>query len=145
MKRLHVSVTVADLEASIRFYSTLFGQAPCVRKDDYAKWLLDDPHVNFAIDTNGDSPGLDHLGIQVSDEQELGEITGRLDEARVASATQEGATCCYVKGDKKWVEDPEGIPWETFYTTGESTVYGEDTRYAIARCGDDEEGDGGCG
>ena len=143
MKRLHVSVTVADLEASVRFYSTLFGQAPSVRKDDYAKWMLDDPCVNFAIDTNGDAPGVDHLGIQVSDGRELTEIATRLDEAQVASATQEDAACCYAKGDKNWVEDPEGIPWETFHTTGESTVYGEDTRYVIFGSGDDD--DEGCG
>ncbi len=143
MKRLHVSVTVEDLEASIRFYSTLFGQEPCVRKPDYAKWMLDDPRVNFAIDANGDVPGIDHLGIQVSEGEELSEISQRLDAARVASATQHDANCCYARGDKSWVEDPQGVPWETFHTTGESTVYGEDTRYTISKSGDDSA-EGGC-
>ena len=138
MKRLHVSVTVEDLEASVRFYTTLFGREPSVRKPDYAKWMLDDPRVNFAIDTNGDAPGLDHLGIQVSEGAELSEISKRLEEARVASARQDAAACCYARGDKNWVEDPQGIPWETFHTTGESTGYGDDTRYEIVACGDDD-------
>ena len=144
MKRLHVSITVEDLEASVRFYSTLFGQAPSVRKADYAKWMLDDPCVNFAIDLNGERPGIDHLGIQVSEDRELQAIAGRLEAARIESATQDDASCCYARGDKRWVEDPQGIAWETFHTTGASTVYGEDTRYAISK-GEDEPGDGGCG
>jgi catechol 2,3-dioxygenase-like lactoylglutathione lyase family enzyme len=144
MKRLHVSVTVEDLQSSVDFYSTLFGQEPSVRRDDYAKWMLDDPCVNFAIDTNGEKAGVDHLGIQVSEGEELTEISARLNAARVDSSVQEDASCCYARGDKRWVEDPQGIPWETFRTKGESTVYGEDTRYAISKCGDDPE-DGSCG
>ena len=140
MKRLHVSVTVTDLEASLRFYESLFGTPPDVRKPDYAKWMLDDPCVNFAIDAQGESPGVDHLGIQVSDAAELETIAGRLAGAG-GVARQEDATCCYARSDKAWVWDPQGVPWETFRTHGESTVYGEDVR--VERPGDD--GDDCCG
>lgn len=126
MKRFHVHVAVADLEQSIQFYSTFFNNEPTVRKDDYAKWMLDDPRINFAISTRGREPGLDHLGIQVEDTNDLREISLRLKTAQQPVIEQEQTTCCYAKADKTWVHDPQGIAWETFHTTGSATSYGED-------------------
>jgi hypothetical protein len=128
MKRLHVHVAVADLGQSIRFYSTLFGTGPAVEKPDYAKWMLEDPRVNFAISTRGKKPGLDHLGIQVESREELGEIAGRLKAAEVATQDQENTRCCYAQSTKTWSADPNGLAWESFYTFGDSTVYGADDR-----------------
>lgn len=126
MKRLHVHVSVSDLADSIRFYSTLFAAEPVLLKDDYAKWMLEDPRVNFAISRRGGASGIRHLGIQVEDSNELREVYGRLQRAD-APVLEEGATtCCYAKSEKSWVEDPQGIQWETFLTTGSSTVYGAD-------------------
>ncbi len=126
MKRLHVNISVSDLDASIGFYSHLFAQSPDVVKPDYAKWMLDDPRVNFAITTRGQKKGLDHLGIQVEDEAELGEVYGRLKTAD-ARVIEEGATtCCYANSEKSWIFDPDSIAWETFLTLGESPVYGSD-------------------
>ena len=132
MKRLHVSVAVKDLTESVRFYSTLFGAEPTVIKADYAKWMLEDPRVNFSISARSKRAGLDHLGIQVENREELGEVTGRLAAAGQSILEQNQATCCYARSDKAWVADPQGIPWETFFTFGESTVYGEDAE-AIER------------
>lgn len=127
MKRLHVHVTVRDLAASIGFYETLFGEAPSVLKDDYAKWMLDDPRVNFAISTEGTrAVGFDHLGIQVESADELAEIAGRLKAAQEQVVEQEEAACCHAVSDKAWVADPQGVAWETFHTTGEATHYGDD-------------------
>lgn len=126
MKRFHVNVAVADLDQSIRFYSSLFAAEPTVVKPDYAKWMLDDPRVNFAITTRGDTKGIDHLGIQVEDSDELGEVYGRLKQAGGPLIDQGETTCCYAKSEKTWIRDPEGIAWETFLTTGESPVYGDD-------------------
>lgn len=126
MKRFHVNVAVADLDQSIRFYSSLFAAEPTVVKSDYAKWMLDDPRVNFAITTRGDTKGIDHLGIQVEDAGELGEVYGRLKEAGGPLLDQGETTCCYARSEKTWIRDPEGIAWETFLTTGESPVYGDD-------------------
>lgn len=125
MKRLHVHVGVEDLGRSIAFYSTMFGAAPTVVKPDYAKWMLDDPRVNFAISQGRcAASGIEHLGIQVETEEELGEAYARL-AAAGRPVLQEGATtCCYAKSEKSWVADPDGIVWETFRTTGEATVYG---------------------
>ena len=124
MKRLHVHVAVHDLAASIRFYSKLFSAEPSVLKTDYAKWLLEDPRVNFAISRRGNAAGIRHLGIQVEDGAELAAVYGRLREAG-APMLDEGATvCCYAKSEKSWIEDPQGVQWETFLTTGESTTYG---------------------
>ncbi len=126
MKRLHVHIAVKDLEVSVRFYSQVFSVAPNVQKVDYAKWMLDDPRVNFAISRRGAKPGVDHLGIQVEDPLELQEIHGRL-RAADAPVVEEGQTvCCYAQSDKSWIADPQGIRWETFLTTGESTVYGSE-------------------
>jgi catechol 2,3-dioxygenase-like lactoylglutathione lyase family enzyme len=125
MKRLHVHMSVGDLDQSIRFYSTLFAAAPAVVKPDYAKWMLEDPRVNFAISTHsGGAPGIDHLGIQVEDGEELQEIYGRLKKAEGPVLEEGKTTCCYAESEKSWTLDPQGVSWETFLTTGESTVYG---------------------
>lgn len=126
MKRFHVHVGVSDLEASIKFYSTLFGSGPTVVKPDYAKWMLDDPRVNFAISMRATEAGIDHLGFQVESDVELAEIGGRLAAAGTEVVKQENATCCYARGNKGWVADPSGISWETFHTMGESEVRGND-------------------
>jgi catechol 2,3-dioxygenase-like lactoylglutathione lyase family enzyme len=126
MRRLHVSVAVSDIERSIDFYSTLFAVAPSVRKTDYAKWMLDDPRVNFSISSRGTHKGVDHLGIQVDDDAELAAVAGRLARAGKSVFEQKATTCCYARSNKAWVHDPEGVAWETFHTFGESTVYGED-------------------
>lgn len=124
MKRLHLHVGVADLDRSVGFYSTLFGCQPSVRKTDYAKWMLDDPLVNFAVSTGGHAPGLDHVGVQVSSNEELADITSRLKAADASVFEQENTTCCYAQSDKTWVTDPSGLRWETFVTHGDATTYG---------------------
>jgi len=124
MKRLHVHLTVADLAASIRFYSTLFAAAPSVAKDDYAKWMLDDPRVNFAISTRGEEMGLDHLGMQVEDAEELAEMNGRLRNLQGGFTAEHGTACCYAVSDKYWTNDPQGIPWESFHTLSSIPVFG---------------------
>jgi catechol 2,3-dioxygenase-like lactoylglutathione lyase family enzyme len=133
MKRLHVHVAVDDLQRSIGFYSALFAAKPSVTKSDYAKWMLDDPRVNFAISTRGRQPGLDHLGIQVEDKNELTEIYGRLHRAGGMVIEQGQTNCCYAKSEKSWIDDPAGISWETFLTTGESTDYGDGSGEREAR------------
>jgi hypothetical protein len=140
VKRFHVHVAVHDLQQSIRFYSSLFGAAPSVTKQDYAKWMLDDPRVNFAISTRGAKPGLDHLGLQAETDAELEEIGSRLAQADVSVLPQKGAACCYAKSDKYWTIDPQGIAWESFHTLDSVPVYGSDTAIraeqpeAAARC-----------
>ena len=126
MKRLHVHVGVERLDPSIAFYSTLFGTAPNVVKNDYAKWMLEDPRVNFAISTGRHAArGIEHLGIQVESPEELGEVYGRL-KAADRPVLEEGATtCCYAQSEKSWIADPDGILWEAFLTNGEATVYGD--------------------
>jgi catechol 2,3-dioxygenase-like lactoylglutathione lyase family enzyme len=126
MKRFHVHVAVDDLSQSIGFYSNLFAAEPAVVKDAYAKWMLDDPRVNFAISTRSGAPGVDHLGIQLETGDELGERVGRLKAAGEVTRDQEATTCCYARSDKAWVNDPSGLRWETFHTFGEATHYGED-------------------
>ena len=126
MKRMHVHVGVKDLDSSIRFYSTLFGAEPSVTKHDYAKWMLDDPRVNFAISAGHHAvKGIEHLGIQVENGEELAEVYGRL-KAADRPVLEEGATtCCYAKSEKSWIADPDGVVWETFLTSGDATVYGD--------------------
>jgi catechol 2,3-dioxygenase-like lactoylglutathione lyase family enzyme len=126
MKCFHAHIKVDDLQSSVRFYSTLFGTEPPVLKTDYAKWMLDDPRVNFAITTGSTSTGLDHLGLQVESDDELAIIARRLGDAGQSVAKQENAACCYARGNKGWVSVPSGILWETFHTLGENTVYGSD-------------------
>jgi len=130
MKRLHLHVSVPDLAQSIRFYETLFGAPPSVVKDDYAKWMLDDPKVNLAISTHR-APGLDHVGIQVDSAAELGELSGRLKAAGAQTFDEENTTCCYAQSDKSWVSDPAGLRWETFFTHGEATTYGQSAALAL--------------
>jgi len=125
MKRLHVHVSVDDITHSIQFYSALFACQPTVTKSDYAKWMLDDPRVNFAISTRGGQNGLDHLGIQVETPEELHEVYGRLQQANRPVLEEGATTCCYAQSEKSWITDPQGLSWETFLTSGESTVYGD--------------------
>lgn len=125
MKRLHVHVSVDDLEHSIRFYSTLFATTPAVTKPDYAKWMIEDPRVNFAISTRSAKSGLDHLGIQVETQGELHEVYDRLQQADRPVLEEGATTCCYAQSEKSWITDPQGLSWETFLTSGESTVYGD--------------------
>lgn len=125
MKRLHVHVSVDDLATSTQFYSTLFATPPSVIKPDYAKWMLDNPRVNFAISTRSGKSGLDHLGIQVETEAELHEVYARLKKADRPVLEEGATTCCYAESEKAWIADPQGLSWETFLTSGESTVYGD--------------------
>jgi catechol-2,3-dioxygenase len=126
MKRLHVHLSVADLDDSVRFYSTLFAAQPTVQKSDYAKWMLEDPRVNFAISKREKVTGVRHLGIQVEDSAELAEVFERIEHTQRPVLNEGKTTCCYAKSEKSWVEDPQGVQWETFLTTGESTSYGSD-------------------
>ena len=128
MKRLHVSLGVEDLEASIRFYSTLFGAEPTLRREGYAKWMLEDPRVNFVLDQKGAGRGVDHLGIQVEDETELAEVSDRLKNAGQGVDLLENNKCCYARQDKFWISDPQGVPWETFKTHELIEDYGDTTR-----------------
>jgi catechol 2,3-dioxygenase-like lactoylglutathione lyase family enzyme len=139
MKRFHAHVMVGDLASSVRFYSLLFGAEPAVLKADYAKWMLDDPRVNFAITAGAAKPGLDHLGLQAETGEELAIIARRLGAAGQPVVKQENASCCYARGNKGWLSDPSGISWETFHTFGESTVYGNDITPHAAANGPDAE------
>jgi catechol 2,3-dioxygenase-like lactoylglutathione lyase family enzyme len=126
MKRLHVHVGVEDLDASIAFYSTLFGAAPTLARPDYAKWMLEDPRVNFAISSGRHADkGIEHLGIQVEDHEELREVYARLNAADRPVLEEGATTCCYAQSEKSWIADPDGVVWETFLTNGEATVYGD--------------------
>ena len=125
---MHVHVTVQNVDQAIVFYSGLFGQEPSIRQDDYAKWMVDDPRVNFAISTREANTGFDHLGIQVDTEAELEEIETRLRQADADVREQRGAACCYAVGEKSWTYDSEGIAWETFLTHGTIDEYGPDLR-----------------
>ncbi len=130
MKRFHVHVNVNDLDASIRFYSTLFGSAPTVHKPDYAKWMLEDPRVNFAISQRDRAEGVDHLGLQAEDGAELEAIGERLIAADAVALAEQSTTCCYAHSDKYWTEDPQGVRWETFHTHGEATTYSAPSKQA---------------
>jgi predicted lactoylglutathione lyase len=125
MKRMHVHVSVQDIGNAVGFYTALFDAKPTIVKDDYAKWMIEDPRMNFAISKRGREPGLDHLGIQVEDKTELHEVYARL-KAAGGTVTEQGETaCCYAKSEKSWIDDPAGISWETFHTTGENISYGD--------------------
>lgn len=126
MKRLHLHISVPDVGQAIAFYSTLFDAQPVVVKDDYAKWMLEDPRVNLAISSRARATGVDHVGIQVDAREELAVLAGRLKDAGNRTFDQEATTCCYARSDKSWVTDTAGVRWETFYTHGEATSYGED-------------------
>ena len=126
MKRLHVHIGVEDLAQSVRFYSTLFAAQPTVLKEDYAKWMLEDPRVNFAISAgNHAAKGIEHLGIQVESSEELSQVYGRLKAAERPVLEEGRTTCCYAKSEKSWIADPDGVVWEAFYTDGTATTYGE--------------------
>jgi catechol-2,3-dioxygenase len=130
MKRLHVHLSVPEMQSAIKFYSQMFGSAPTKQKPDYAKWQLEDPMVNFAISTRSSKIGLDHLGIQVSDEKELTQLNNRLSENDIDAGTLDSTTCCYAESVKSWSFDPAGIPWENFITMKDAEVYGEDNPLA---------------
>ena len=133
MKRFHVHVAVEDLAASIRFYSTVFGIPPTTEKSDYAKWMMEDPRINFAISQRGIKPGLDHLGLQAETDDELAEMRGRIGTAEIAALDQNNATCCYAQSNKYWITDPQGIAWETFHTLDSVPIYGSTERQAPAQ------------
>ena len=126
MKRLHLHISVSEMEPAIAFYSTLLDAAPSVVKDDYAKWMVDDPCVNLAVSSRARASGVDHVGIQVDSADELGALAGRLKAAGAETLDQQATTCCYARSDKSWVTDPAGVRWETFFTHGETVHYGED-------------------
>jgi catechol 2,3-dioxygenase-like lactoylglutathione lyase family enzyme len=134
MKRMHVHVGVDDLAQSVRFYSTLFGAAPSVSQPDYAKWMLDDPRLNFAISVGHAARGIEHLGIQVETESELAEVGERLARADRPVLEEAAASCCYAKSTKAWIADPQGVVWETFLTRGSASEYGASP--ALSRLGD---------
>ena len=140
MKRLHVHVAVDDLPQSVRFYSTFFAAEPTVLEDDYAKWMLEDPRVNFAISKRSGKAGVQHLGIQVEDRAELAQVYDRLKRAERPILDEGTTTCCYAHSEKQWIADPQGVAWETFLTHGRSTVYGESAALASLTgaecCGD---------
>jgi len=126
MKRFHIHFSVNDLNRNIEFYSHLFNSEPTVSKDDYAKWMLDDPAVNFAISTRGSETGLDHVGIQTDTDEELSNLRQQLETANIKGVAQENASCCYAKANKYWLQDPQGIAWETFHTLESVPVYGDE-------------------
>lgn len=125
MKRFHIHVGVKDLEKSVQFYSTLFGQKPAKLKEDYAKWMLEDPRLNFAISTRSQEEGVDHLGIQVENQGELTEITERLKKADLGVYDEGETTCCYAESNKAWVQDPSGVAWETYQNMADVDVFSE--------------------
>ena len=132
MKRFHVHVAVADLEQTITFYSTLFGGAPSVRKPDYAKWMLDDPRINFAVSQRTGTLGVNHLGLQVDSGAELAALRAQLLRADNALVEESGAQCCYATSDKYWITDPQGVAWETFHSLGAIPVYADNSEKAAA-------------
>ncbi len=125
MKRFHVHLHVADLAASVAFYSRLFAAPPTRTETDYAKWMLEDPRINFAISTRGAAPGIDHLGFQTDDADELSELKGRAEAADMALLDEGETTCCYARSAKHWITDPQGIAWEQFHTLGDIPVFHE--------------------
>jgi catechol 2,3-dioxygenase-like lactoylglutathione lyase family enzyme len=127
MKRFHVHVAVDDLQANIRFYSTVFGAQPSVQKPDYAKWMLEDPRINFAISQRGVKAGVDHLGFQVDSDEELKALREQIATADITASDQPDATCCYARSDKYWITDPQGVAWETYHTLAAAEIYGAQT------------------
>jgi Glyoxalase/Bleomycin resistance protein/Dioxygenase superfamily len=136
MKRFHVHISVKDLEANVRFYSTVFGIPPTVLKSDYAKWMVNDPPINFAISKRGLRAGIDHIGVQVESEAELTALREQVSKASISLLDQPNANCCYARSDKYWTTDAQGIAWETFHTLDSIAVYGDAER---------AEATGGCG
>jgi len=134
MKRFHIHIGVDKLEEAIRFYSALFGAAPVKTKPDYAKWMLEDPRVNFAISTRAKKNGVDHLGIQVEEEGELNELRSRLERGDMKVLEEGTTTCCYARSDKSWIQDPAGIPWETYRTMEDAQFFSEGAGDADGAC-----------
>ncbi len=137
MKRFHMHVAVKNIEESVQFYSTLFGVPPVKLKDDYAKWLVEDPRINFAISTRSDVLGVNHLGIQVENEGELEVITERLKKADLGVYGEGETTCCYAESKKAWVRDPANIAWEAYQNMADAEVFGNESNQ-------DEDQEGGC-
>lgn len=145
MKRVHIHIGVKNLEDAIRFYTALFGAAPMKIKPDYAKWLLDDPHVNVAVSTRASKLGVDHLGIQVDDAHEWADMRGRLKQADMTVFDEGETVCCYARSEKTWVQDPVGLPWETYRTMEEAEVFSGQAHHAgQARCSPDTRGNPDC-
>lgn len=134
MKRFHVHVSVDDLEANVRFYSGMFGAPPTVLKPDYAKWMVDDPRINFAISKRGSAPGVDHLGVQVESDEELSALRRQATGTPLAVRDQPNSECCYARSDKYWTTDPQGIAWETFHTLESIPIYGDTERTQTNAC-----------
>jgi catechol 2,3-dioxygenase-like lactoylglutathione lyase family enzyme len=142
MKRFHVHLTVADLAASIAFYNRLFAAQPARAEADYAKWMLSNPPVNFAISTRGDQPGLDHLGLQVDNADDLATLKAQAQAADMTLLDEGETTCCYARSDKYWVTDPQGVAWEQFHTLGTVPTFHEEknkenSHSALACCAPD--------
>jgi len=131
MKRFHIHISVADLNKNVQFYSQLFNSQPTVLKEDYAKWALDDPAVNFAISNRASKVGIDHIGIQTDTDEELTQLREQLEAAGVKGVAQDGTTCCYARSDKYWVQDPQGIAWEAFHSLESVPVFGETQQNAV--------------
>jgi catechol 2,3-dioxygenase-like lactoylglutathione lyase family enzyme len=144
MKRLHVHVGVTDLAESIAFYSALFGSPPTLVRDDYAKWMLDDPRVNFAISHGHAAPGIEHLGIQAETPDELAEVTGRLNAAARPVLAEGETTCCYARSEKSWTSDPQGVVWEAFHTMEQARTYGSSPALDALAAMAPNPGGGGC-
>ena len=146
MSRLHIHIAVDDIEQNIRFYSALFGSQPSVTKVDYIKWELTEPAVNFAISKRGSKPGLDHVGIQADNNDELTAIQSRLQQAGIGGQEQRDAACCYARSDKYWTEDPQGIAWETFHSLDTIPTFsgGEEQAAASGCCVPEINKGGGC-
>jgi catechol 2,3-dioxygenase-like lactoylglutathione lyase family enzyme len=149
MKRFHVHVAVNDLDKSIAFYSAMFGEEPGVVKPDYAKWMLEDPRINFAISNRGQAPGVNHLGLQAENDAELEAIHANLEKADTAVVPEKGAHCCYAKSDKYWVTDPQGIAWESFRSLGSIPLFGgagtpSDAAGLAPSCGSGESSAASC-
>ena len=135
MARMHIHISVDDLDRSIGFYSTIFGTKPTTQKTDYAKWLLDNPSINFAISSRGFKPGIEHIGIQAENEDEMSDIRSRLEQGEIETFDDGQTVCCYAESDKSWIRDPSGIPWETYFTMKEAQFFSEhDTEPSGSSC-----------
>lgn len=135
MKRLHIHLGVKNIDDSVRFYSALFGADPVKHKPDYAKWMLDDPHVNFAISTRAGKTGVDHMGIQVDNVDELNAIRAQMSDANISTHSDGETTCCYAKSEKSWVEDPNGMAWEAYHTMEDAQIFSAaDTQSESGAC-----------
>lgn len=133
MSRFHIHISVDDIDRNVQFYSAVFGTQPSVLKPDYAKWALEDPKLNFAISTHAEKKGVDHVGLQAESDAELNTIRARQEAAGIQGLAEEGTTCCYAQSDKYWVQDPQGLAWESFHSLGSAPVYGKRTQDPAAK------------